>query len=333
VDYDSCNLCGRTNSRPLVKGHRFGIEIDVVICSSCALVYQHPRMSEIELREFYEHDYRRIYSGSADTPQQEFLEAQEKRGADILGFCSDFLKPGSQVLDVGCGAGATLLPFRAAGHSVMGLEPGSYGTWGAESLGLDIRPAMLDTLAPGDVAPHLTIFSFVLEHVPRPVQTLADARRLASTGDYVFVEVPNLESLIFVLHRDAETMDDYFHVAHLTYFTPATLKAALRRSGWEVVKTLANAGRYSISALATATDPIPPEKITSHYQGNELSAAFTLIKHQKRREHVERLLRTVLRPGVRIGRRAAAQIVGHERADRVVRRFESKGRAVLNRLH
>src|SRR5207344_2826191 len=114
VDYDSCDLCGSTNRRPLVKGRRFGIEIDVVICSSCALVYQNPRMNELELREFYEHDYRRIYSGSADTPQKDFLETQEKRGADILAFCTDFLKPGSQILDVGCGAGATLLPFRSA---------------------------------------------------------------------------------------------------------------------------------------------------------------------------------------------------------------------------
>jgi 2-polyprenyl-3-methyl-5-hydroxy-6-metoxy-1,4-benzoquinol methylase len=316
VEIDLCNLCGGANTLPLATGRRFGVEIKVVICSSCSLVYQNPRMSETELSAFYEHDYRRLYSGAPDEPSKEFLDDQKKRGEWILDFCSPWLRPGSQVLDVGCGAGGTLLPFRSAGHSVVGLEPGAYGKKGAEMLGLDIRQSTLEALAPGEVAPNLTILSFVLEHVPRPRQTLSDARKHASTGDCVFVEVPNLRTLT------GWTLDQYFHVAHLSYFTPATLTALLRRTGWEVVKILSE-GRYSIAALASATHSVPAGNLVDHLQSSEVSATMALVRRRQRRESLDRALRAVLRPAVRTVGRGAALIVGPQNVDATLRRVRS----------
>jgi SAM-dependent methyltransferase len=324
VEYDPCKLCGAANGLPLAKGRRFGVEIDVVICRSCSLVYQYPRMSEIELREFYEHDYRRLYSGSADEPSEEFLEDQQERGAWILDFCANRLRPGTQILDVGCGAGGTLLPFRSSGHSVVGLEPGAYGKKGAAVFGLDIRQCGLEALEPHDVAPHLTIFSFVLEHVPRPLQMLGEARRLASTGDYVFVEVPNLETL------KGWTLDHYFHVAHLSYFTPATLSALLRRSGWEVVRILSE-GRYSVAALASASDAVPAERLTHLLPENAVAATLARIRHVQRRERLEHVARTVLRPGVKVLRSSVSGIVGRERVEETIGRCRAALRRVVAR--
>jgi len=321
-------LCGGTNSRPLTTGRRFGVEINVVICPACSLVYQNPRMNEAELDEFYEHDYRRLYSGSADTPTQEFLDEQRQRGARILAFSSPLLKSGGQVLDVGCGAGGALLPFRSAGYSVMGLEPGTYGTWGAQNMGLDIRGSRLEALRSDEVAPNLTIFSFVLEHVSNPLQMLSEARRLAAAGDCVFVEVPNLETLRWTVNHYCGSMDQYFHVAHLTYFTPVTLSAMLRRSGWDVVK-ITTEGHYSVSAVAAASQPIPAESLTKQLQGN-VSAIVALVKDQERRDGAERFARGVLRPGARIFKSAAARVVRRERVDAIIRRCQAALHTVLN---
>jgi Methyltransferase domain len=145
--------------------------------------------------------------------------------------------------------------------------------------------------------------SFVLEHVRDPQAMLADARRLASFGDHLFVEVPNIETF------KGWPLDEYFHVAHLNYFSPATLTALLRRTGWNVVKIQA-VGNYSVAALASAAPADAPHPATYPFAAREVALTVTRIQRRRQREAVGRMTRAVLKPGIRVARGAIRPLLG-----------------------
>lgn len=71
-----------------------------------------------------------------------------------------------------------------------------------------------------------------LEHLPDPLETLRQARRLLRPGGELRVSVPNLASAGFHLFGDNWVGLDV--PRHLTHFTPSTLRAMLQAAGFRV---------------------------------------------------------------------------------------------------
>jgi 2-polyprenyl-3-methyl-5-hydroxy-6-metoxy-1,4-benzoquinol methylase len=224
----------------VASGRRFDIRTRIVMCEDCAFVYQNPQPTHEALAKFYELDYRRLYSVQNDAPTHDFLRAQRERGADLLEFVAPF-SVGRTVLDVGCGPGGVLLPFREAGFDCVGVEPGPYALWGSSHLELDIRRGLLEELDPAHLEADLILLSFVLEHVKRPGDLIRTARTFLSPDGFILVEVPNLLTV-------SAPESVYFHVAHLNYFTPRTLTELLVKAGFSIVR-LRTKG-YGIRAVA-----------------------------------------------------------------------------------
>lgn len=247
----ACGLCGSRNRIEVGRGYRFGIRTRVVLCRSCGLVYQNPRPSEAKLSVFYDQDYRRLYSGSNEIPPASLVEEQIERGREILKTVGNSLPPNSLVLDIGCGPGATLLPFREAGHRVLGLEPGPYGAWGAEKFGIDVRRTTLDAFDTGEDYFDLAILTFVLEHVPSPRSLLQQVHNVLAAQGLLYVEVPNLR-------KAKRPMANYFHVAHMSYFTANSLSSMLRVSRFDVI-SLDSDRPYALTCVtrpANERDPV-----------------------------------------------------------------------------
>lgn len=284
IAVDPCLLCGSRVGHPLTVGHRHGIAAPVVCCDSCGLVFQNPVPTDTFLDTFYREHYRDVYSGSS-TPTAEFLADQRSHGAEILAFCSPFLAARSRILDVGCGPGATLDAFRDAGHQVSGIEPGPYGAWGAEHLGLDLRSDSLDKVAALGERFDLVILSFVLEHLRDPVGSLRAAREALAHCGHVYVEVPDLVG-------NAGRLEDYVHVAHISYFTPTTLRAGLARAGLEV-KVIDAPGTYSMRVLA---GPAEPGDMPA---GEDVPNWLAQLASRQRRARVEHALRRAALPALR----------------------------------
>lgn len=302
MEYVVCGLCGRDIALHLATGSRFGIQTSVVVCSMCGFVYQNPRMMAEGLDRFYRETYRALYSNSPKEPPANLLKDQIAQGSAILQMCSRLIPQGSLVLDVGCGPGGTLLPFRDSGYSVLGIEPGAYGHWGARHLGLDIRIGTLETVDLSKLHPDLIILSFVLEHVPSPKATLLHVWSILKPAGVVFLEVPNLRRL-------RGPVKEYFHVAHLNFFTPSTLSAFLALTGYQPI--IQRAGReYSIKAVATKSLDMDPNDRGGPLKADDANAIQELVWRHARLIRLEYAVRHAAWPVMRIGYHFLTRLAG-----------------------
>jgi SAM-dependent methyltransferase len=165
---------------------------------------------------------------------------------DVVGGSVMWLKgsrPG-KLLDVGCGNGKYLALMRMLGWEVIGVEPDVQAARVArEHFGLSVHEGVLQEIAfPDDTFDAITM-NHVVEHLPDPVGTFTECRRILKEGGRLVVIVPNIESLGHRLHRKA-----WLHLdppRHLFSFSLPTLRDCAERSGLQVVelRTTARAAR------------------------------------------------------------------------------------------
>jgi trans-aconitate methyltransferase len=130
-----------------------------------------------------------------------------------------------RVLDIGASTGTLLNKMRDRfGSEVFGVEPGDAYRAFAKHRGIEMLPSLDALLASKDEKFDLISMSHVLEHLPDPVNELIKIRTELLDGEgCLLVEVPN-----FYAH-------DSYELAHLTCFTPHTLRELLNQAGFRVV--------------------------------------------------------------------------------------------------
>lgn len=140
---------------------------------------------------------------------------------------------GQTVLDYGCGRGETLDYFGAAGFRVTGTDTDAECVRLAGRFGdaVPLRPgAPIDQF--GERSFDVVTCFHVLEHVPCPLQTLTDLRRIAR--HYVVLAVPNLRLLCWLFARQIEL--DRVNEGHLQSWDHWHLRnLAERHCGLELV--------------------------------------------------------------------------------------------------
>jgi 2-polyprenyl-3-methyl-5-hydroxy-6-metoxy-1,4-benzoquinol methylase len=256
----ACLLCGSDRSVLFDQRVFRGRSVTNRLCLDCGLVYQSPRMSEAELTAFYAEEYRRLQEGSAD-PTVRNITVQRQRAASLEAFLRTQVTAVSRHLDIGCSLGILLRHFQDAyATQAVGIEPGEAHRRQAQQAGLTVYASLEELERAGEPPFDLITMSHVLEHLAAPVEYLTHLResRLAPDG-WLLVEVPNLYA------------HDSFEVAHLTAFSPHTLREVLRLGGFEIVKFEAHGRPTSalfplyLTVLCRAasqpdTRPIRPER-------------------------------------------------------------------------
>lgn len=256
---NECPLCGSTKKRLFETIEDAGKLVPFHICRRCGLVYQSPRMDEIELDQFYAHEYR-IQRQETEDPIEKDLLMQDARARTVLGMVQPHLSAVTRHLDIGSSSGALLHRFREQyGCVSIGVEPGDAYRRFSQSQGLRVFPS-LDTLAEADEDPFdLVSMLHVLEHVVDPVHTLRSLRESRMRpGGYLLLEVPNL-----IEHESLE-------LSHLFAFTKSTLKSIVRQAGFRSLRSKSHGSFRSpilnlyITLLAQAeSDPRSPRTIHS----------------------------------------------------------------------
>jgi len=233
-------------ARDPVTGHPF----TVGECHACGLAVTRPPLSPEALRAYYPPAYHRAagarrFLAVVEWGQRRVYALRARRVERLAGG-----KPG-RVLDVGCGPGALLGAFARRGWEVHGTELDDRAAAAARAAGVQVHVGALEE-APWPAGHFDAIVLWhALEHFADPLPPLEQAHRLLRPGGVLMAGVPNFGSPEARLAKGG-----WFHLdvpRHLTHFTPASLGAAVRAAGLEVVRASFLAVEYDTFSLVQST--------------------------------------------------------------------------------
>jgi 2-polyprenyl-3-methyl-5-hydroxy-6-metoxy-1,4-benzoquinol methylase len=224
---DRCPLCQHPKSQIFDQREFQGWEVINRICSQCGFVFQSPRMTAVELDDFYARQYRQVYQGE-DGPTSKDLMIQEGRADSLLELVRATGHKVNRHLDIGCSSGILLEYFKNnLGCDPVGVEPGQAYRKYACQKGLIVYTSLDEMLSQSEHRFDLISLAHVLEHIPDPVIYLTELRKnILSPSGMILIEVPNLYG------------HDSFEIAHTSSFSAHSLKETLKRAGFGIVKLI-----------------------------------------------------------------------------------------------
>lgn len=208
-----CDCCAA------VLRHRSAVNgVPALRCPACGYEKYVPEISS------QQHD---VYEADADYAADTYAAPD-----DLWRWCHSYARAyvqshganGKSLLDVGCGNGFFVARMKSLGLRAQGVDFNelaiahgrqAFGLTEAEISGRSLREL---TALPGRFD-FITLFD-VLEHLPRPRETLLELRELLAPGGVAIVAVPNANA---IWRPPAD-----FPPHHLSRFTPAALRAILQ---------------------------------------------------------------------------------------------------------
>ncbi len=228
-DFERLAQCPSCDSPQIVTT----VEPDIGQCSACQLYFRNPRPTQAEIARSYD-------TGGTFAAWQEEESARaemwKRRRALVRRFAA-----GGRLLDVGTGDGRFLATAQAAGFEVVGTEVSESGAAYARKRGFDVHLGQIAELELPNESFDLATIWHVLEHVPNPGAVLRKVHRVLRPEGILAVALPNEENF-FIRRRFGRAKGSPFDPLtfggeiHLTYFRPATLRAALRAAGFSVLE-------------------------------------------------------------------------------------------------
>jgi len=258
-----CNICGVDDTRimancvdndlPLVekflveaKKNPYGIDFNFqyVQCRRCGLVYINPRLKEEILNRFYEEYFSGKYS-SVLPDYNEDANFQEKKAKRCLREIERYKKSG-RLLDVGCASGFLLNVARKRGFEPYGVEiTESASEMARNTFGHEVQTCKFtESNYPGGFF-DVVIMNDLIEHLQNPMANLKEAKRILKKGGIIYIRTPNLHSEIpplWLITSPRELLRRFTKKGlvaierHLYYFSPQTIKVALAKAGFTVLK-------------------------------------------------------------------------------------------------
>lgn len=225
-------LFGPEPEAVLGETDRYGIPFRTVLGLESGMLRADPYYRECDLIAFFRDEYRQLYRGRACSHGWFFGE-QVKRGQKVLDRVAARLPSKARVLEVGCGMGGMLVPFRFEGCRVIGCDYGTeYAARGRE-MGIDVRVGGMEQVA-GEGPFDLILLSHVIQHVTDPLGFCRTAASLLAPGGICYIELPGLLNLGQWYAGD---LLQYLQNANCWHFTAATLGALLRRAGMAAIES------------------------------------------------------------------------------------------------
>jgi SAM-dependent methyltransferase len=237
-----CPVCnGRTFSRSPYFYRFGGRTIDIVMCDRCDLGTLAPMLSPQEIESLYSIEYfeRDYHCGCLQKPYSEQVRELREEFEPMLSLIKQFRQNGI-LLEVGCAGGAMLAEARDQGFETLGVElNAAMAQWGREKLGLDIRIGTLEDQAFPDNSFDVIFLGDVIEHLPHPLETLAELRRVLRTNGLLVLAYP------MELHNISAKVRKLFGLRrqsphkpyHLFYYHTSNLRKLLERSGFHELMT------------------------------------------------------------------------------------------------
>lgn len=224
-------VCGHALGFTVRRRDRYGIRFTFKLCLKCGHVWTSNPLSPDAARRFYQSsDYRSLYF-PGESPEQVLLRKTPAPStvSQLLRFVEGLRVPQGRLMEWGCGGGWNLVPFRDAGWVVQGFDyDRPYLELGRSLLGLDLHEIPPDGTTLETPSWDVVLLNHVLEHAVDPVSLLIRLRDFCSDETSLIVGVPLLETIPIWHWRD------FFHVAHIHYFSVESLTRVAAKSGFRI---------------------------------------------------------------------------------------------------
>ncbi len=223
MEQTSCPLCKVDGGIPL---HREG-DFEMARCPSCGFIYLNPRPTERSLLQFYQ-DYLPEDEISIDSWRR-MMEPIFQRSARLIKRHTDR----GRLLDIGAGFGFFLAEMRERGWEVEGVDISKNAIDYARGvLKVAVHPGPLEDIAfPENGFDVVTAF-YLIEHLRDPAAFLSECYRILKPRGLLLLRYPHTTPIKNVLHGLGIKNRLYDLPAHLSDFSPKTIRACLEDAGF-----------------------------------------------------------------------------------------------------
>ena len=228
-----CPACDGERTR-IIERWRLTGGAHAAACDDCGLLFVHPQPTPEELTAHYTPEGYGAWKASGVDKEWAVQPAERRikqRPPGLFHALEKYFPTldarGAKLLDFGCGPGAWLDRFKRRGWDTYGIEPCTDAAFDRHTR----VPAV-----PSEPQFDLVFLYHVLEHLPRPLDTLRELAGALRAGGHLFVSVPRLDAL--PIHHEVGYCLQPLH--HIVAFTDACLRGLLVRAGLEVVASLSD---------------------------------------------------------------------------------------------
>ena len=262
--YIDCPVCDSSDHMPWMTKDWFTFSK----CNACSMVYLNPRLTEQATYDFYNSEWNAIYNETKfDTVSVSTALDDEINRTNLEMISKARGGAKGELLEIGFASGVFLRAAKAAGYRVHGLELNERNyrrvrdELGPTMHNVDLFRANLPA-GTFDVVYMRDVF----EHVPEPKAMLREINRIMKPGGVVYIEVPNIDGLIYKIVKERHVC--VFGFEHLNYWSPSTLRKILELTGFGVTETAFSSLDFTVGdVIRTYISPthttLYPEQIGS----------------------------------------------------------------------
>lgn len=258
-----CKVCQNQEFDFLFKGqdrlHYISGVFDLFRCRRCGLIMIYPQLDDAELALYYPTNYYSYKNSQRASPTRSFLKKlffymlHPFQALNCLGY-SKLLnlnkdlkcKPGSHVLDVGCGDGRYLIEKLRSGCLCFGNDVSKSALDRLKTIAPDIETRcgnLWEVNFPGNSFDRINL-SHVLEHVRDIDKLLPELRRILKTDGLAHIQVPNSASINFTLFGKFWMPLDV--PRHVYAFSLANMEQLLSAHGFELISSRTIENSFSV---------------------------------------------------------------------------------------
>lgn len=248
----TCTYCGSADADILFEAGDTWYEVPGTFtmrrCRRCGLIYLSPRPSPAEIGAYYPDQYAPYSTGHHNRSLLARMSDRYGLRKQARLVQSRVPRVGT-VLDVGCAGGQFLSVMVEDGWEAKGVETNREAALYARSqYQLDVLHGALEDAQFAAETFDLVTMWHVLEHVHEPRETLREVARITRPDGWLFVAVPNPQSLEARLFGHSWAGWDV--PRHLHLFQHDLLAALLQEAGWHVEETVYGFGRHWLFTLS-----------------------------------------------------------------------------------
>lgn len=244
----ACIACGhccnmQDNTRFIIGG------FSILGCPACKVLFRPVDRDTWDAKELYGDDYYRSDNAALYAEYSSEEHAHRKTGRQRLKKITTMLASGRRrLLDVGCAAGFFLDEAKKSGWNVLGVDVSqAMSRFAQEHFGLEVICSDFQRVSLGERQFDAISLWDYIEHSPDPFGDLSKARSLLTKGGVLALTTGDIGSLF------ARLSGARWHLLapryHLTYFTPSTISALLRRAGFSDIRISHDRSNHTVSHL------------------------------------------------------------------------------------